>query len=79
MISETLVSVCLIEGDRLIHVWLYYVYSVCLTDSILPYVCSVKIPDDTDPSRSHLRAHQEPQTVTEGKHAYSRKFYVKKD
>ena len=41
MISEPLVSVCLIEGDRLIQVWLYYVYGICLTDSILPYVFSV--------------------------------------
>ena len=43
MISETLVSVCLIDGDRLIQVWLYYVDGICLTDSILPYVRSVTV------------------------------------
>ena len=43
MIFQTLVSVCLIGGDRLIQVWLYYVYGICLTDSILPYVRSVTI------------------------------------
>ena len=43
MIFQTLVSVCLIDGDRLIQVWLYYVYGICLTDSILPYVRSVTV------------------------------------
>ena len=77
MISKTLVSVCLIDSDRLIQVWLYYAYGICHTDSILQYVRSVIVTMTPTLVDHILRAHQEPQTAKAGKKDYSCKFYVK--